>query len=99
MKGLALDALQHAVEDDVVEGQNAIPVENAEEAAGLEDGLLVEIAASGSIGFNAEFEKGDAGEFHFGTQGETPVAFESNDAPEIDGFAVAYIFGVAATAA
>ena len=60
--GLCFDAFEHAAEDEVVEGKDAVPVEDAEQALGLKFGDLLQVAAAAlSRRLNTKFQDGDAG--------------------------------------
>lgn len=60
--GLGFDAFEHAAEDKVVEGKDAVPVEDSEQAFGLKLGDLFQVAASMLVcGLNAKFQNGDTG--------------------------------------
>jgi len=96
--GLGFDTFEHAAEDEVVEGKYAVPVEDAEQAFGLEFGSLLQVATILIGWLDAEFEDGDAGEFHLGAQEKRFVALDADYAPEVERFAVAEAIGVKASA-
>ena len=50
-------------------------------------------------GFDDELEQGFARHLHFRAEGEAAVAIVAYDAPEIEGFAIADGFGIAASSA
>ena len=108
----AFDSVEHAAEDEAVEGEDGVPVGEAEEAFGaeacghLEIGGFV-IRAGGGAGLvligwwrvDLEAEGGDAGEFHLGAEEERAVFLDADDAPEVECFAVFDVFGVASSSA
>src|ERR1700677_3003354 len=87
--GLGFDAFEHAAENEVVEGKHGIPVEDSEKTFWLKFCVLFEFASCAATRLNAEFEDGDARQFHLGAQDEGFVALDADDAPEIERFAVA----------
>ena len=97
--GFALNAVEHAAEDDVVQRDDRVPVGQAEEAAGLEQRRLAERAVGVVDGGDFEFQLRFAGEFHFGAQRQAPVPRNAGDAPEVEGFTESNAFGIAAAAA
>lgn len=77
----------HAVEDEVVEGEHGVPVEAAEEAARAEGGGLDEVVAV-VAGDDFEFQPGFAGEAHLGEEEEAAGGgVGDEDAPEVEGVA------------
>src|SRR5579871_2723511 len=64
-KCLSLDAQQHAAENHAMQRRHAVPVEQPEQPARLEEGDLLQSTLTPIECFNAEFEQCFPGQFHF----------------------------------
>ena len=78
---------------------DGVPIQDPEQAFGAEQRGLAEAGAAVRQLLKLEFELGFAGKFHFGAQSEAVILAEVGDAPEVEGFAVAEVAGVASSAA
>ncbi len=97
--GFALDAVEHAAEDDVVQRDDRVPVGQAEQAAGLEQRRLAERAVGVVDGGDLEFQLRLTGEFHFGAERQTAVPGDAGDAPEVERFPESNALGITTAAA
>src|SRR5687768_7670134 len=82
-QGFPADAPQHATENHVMQRCYGVPIEKARQAARVEQGTLLQHALELTARLNAKFDQCFAGQLHFGAEHEPPVAFQSNDSPEV----------------
>ena len=76
--------MDHAVEDEAVEGEDGVPVEAAVDAQGAEGGGLGEAV----LVIDFEFQPGFARQFHFGVEEQAFFFFlGQNHPPKVQGFA------------
>ncbi len=79
-------AVEHPVEDEMVQGVDDVPVGQSEETGRIENGGL---ADSGGfiVSFHFELQPCTSGQFHLGQKPQAPARFEYLHPPAIEGIA------------
>jgi hypothetical protein len=77
----------HARKDDAVEGQDGCPVEPTRDSARKENCSLPVVTGPIWARLHGEFQPGEPGNFHLGTQAKKAAAVDSFDAPPVEGLA------------
>src|SRR5512133_671237 len=93
--GPSLERADHAREHKEVEGEHRIPVDEPENAVGLEEGQLFQPRAR-PFGPHRELEPGMAVQLHLGPEPEEAVLLQGLHPPEVHGVAHAQLPRVAA---
>src|SRR6185437_4008921 len=77
------DSVQHALEDQVVNRVERVPVGASCESMGIEDGCLVE-CRSGVVAVHLELEPDAAWSLHLGSEAQEPILLECLHPPEVE---------------